>query len=73
MSAVKSIGKTKIDVTARGCHDCGTTYSFSWHTFKTVHISIADSIAKLEIPICGSCMKKRKRRGQFVPSVEFCQ
>lgn len=68
-----NIGKTTILIEAKGCHDCGTRYAVSWHTFKTIHLNVGKSILQLDIPICGSCYKKRKRSGRDLRAVEFCQ
>jgi hypothetical protein len=61
MSIIKTVGKAKIDLSVRGCIDCGTEYSHAWEVAKTIEVQIAGKAYQGQIHRCGDCMKKRKK------------
>jgi hypothetical protein len=55
------IGRTHIDISARGCIDCGTEHAAGWHLAETVSVRIGDrNPIVLEIRRCAECHEKLK-------------
>ena len=57
---IHSIGKTKIQIKAIGCIDCGAQWSTAWHEVENVAIKIRRSTYYLTINCCDECWKKRE-------------
>jgi hypothetical protein len=53
------IGKTRIELTARGCIDCGTEYATGWSTERTFVWTFGEHKQTVSIPICATCAARR--------------
>ncbi len=60
MSTIKTIGKAKIDLTIRGCIDCGTEYSSGWEIARIVEVAVAGTVYQGKVYRCADCANKRK-------------
>jgi hypothetical protein len=60
MSTLKTIGKAKIDLTVRGCIDCGTLWSSGWEVAKRVEVTVDGSLFYVCVNRCADCSNKAK-------------
>jgi hypothetical protein len=52
------IGKTRIDIKANGCRQCGNqTGSRAWYVVEVVTVTIGKKVTQLEIHICDECQQ----------------
>ena len=51
-----TVGKTKIDIRARGCDRCGTEHSSGWFQVETVEIRVKTRSILVDIPRCADCV-----------------
>ncbi len=61
MSTIKTIGKAKIDLSIRGCIDCGTEHSSGWEVARTVDVAIAGKVYQGQIHRCADCSRKKQK------------
>jgi hypothetical protein len=55
--AVKTIGKTKVNIETEGCFYCGTSYAEGWTVVKVVEVRILGTVIPLQISACARCIK----------------
>ncbi len=55
-----TIGKTKIELRARGCIGCGTEHSFNWEVARVIDVTINGRALTLGLHRCGDCMQRIK-------------
>lgn len=55
-------GKAKVEITARGCIDCGTEWSSDWKVDKQVKVIIGGREGYISLHVCADCMKKRSKK-----------
>lgn len=62
------IGKAKIEITTRGCKECGAQWSRAWWVEREVMVKIGKKEIRLEIHICDDC--KRTQTDSLLPLME---
>jgi hypothetical protein len=59
MSTHKTIGKCKLDLTVRGCVDCGTQWSSGWEVAKRLEVTVDGSLFYVCVNRCAECSNQR--------------
>jgi hypothetical protein len=56
-----TVGKTKINVEAKGCVKCGSEHASGWAFYQVVPIIIGNLHGTVNISICADCLKNKKK------------
>ncbi len=58
--ATLTVGKAKVNITARGCIDCGAQWSHAWEVAKLIAVTVGGREHTIAINRCGDCMKNHQ-------------
>lgn len=55
VSTVTTVGKSKIELGARGCVGCGTEHSHHWERHCTLDVQMGNRRFSVDVNKCGHC------------------
>lgn len=55
------IGKSKIEISVKGCTRCGTLWSRAWWVVREIIILVGKRTLRIEIHICDDCRNETEQ------------